>query len=126
MTPSTIVLVVILFLVSNFGAEARYAMRRNATKASIHTIITSCMRFFFCFFLLEEVFSLSSADGIGGGDSLPIDITHISSLFVLYIDSKDYLKINVISYTLLDSCILPTKEEIENFRLMVLQRWRKC
>ena len=71
MTPSTIV-VVILFLVSNSGKEARYAMRRNATRASIHTIIviiTSCMRFFFCFLFLslEEAFSLSYTDGISGG-----------------------------------------------------------
>jgi hypothetical protein len=40
------------------------------------------MRFFFCFSLSEEAFSLSSADGVGG-DSLPIDIAHISFLLLL-------------------------------------------
>jgi hypothetical protein len=87
-SPSTIV-VVILFLVSNSGEEARYAMRRNATRASIHTIMiiiiittTSCMRFFFCFLFLslEEAFSLSSTDGIGGGSP-----PHWSSLFLVVV-----------------------------------------
>jgi hypothetical protein len=90
-SPSTIV-VVILFLVSNSGKEARYAMRRNATRASIHTIIviiTSCMRFFFCFLFLslEEAFSLSSTDGIGGG-SPPLVVPLPGSSICISVDSK--------------------------------------